>query len=206
MKWLALACSAENEVLACSESLPLVESACLNDFRAISRIYGLSESEANELKNGNFNFRIEFNGPRNTKLVPHQKSEDLELLSKQLRGRVQLMHELHQRLAHGHKRFLDVVPWQQEAYEEKYVEAQAVIDGVTAESGMVSDYAEESGLTINVAAGIIVNKYLNRKFLLRKLERLRIRHQIAIRNASTEEDFDRCRSAMDEDAFLSMMM
>jgi hypothetical protein len=71
---------------------------------------------------------------------------------------------------------------------------------------MVEDYAEESGLTINVAAGIIVNKYTNREFLIRKMERLRIRHQRAIRNAHNKEDFARCRSAMEEDSFLSMMM
>lgn len=206
MKWMAIACSAENEILACAESLPLLESACLNDFRAISRIYGVEDQEAHELKNGNLAFRIEFNGPRSTKLVPHSKTEELEVLSKILQSRVRLMHELHQRLAHGFKRFESVVPWQHESYEEKYQEALDVLNGHNTNAGMVRDYADESGLTINVAAGLIVNKYQNRKFLIRKLERLRIRHQAAIRNVQSKEDYERCRSAMEEDAFLSMMM
>lgn len=203
---MAIACSAENEILACAESLPLLESACLNDFRAISRIYGLEDYEAQELKNGNLDFRIEFNGPRNTKLVPHTKASEFEVLSKILQSRVRLMHELHQRLAHGFKRFEAVVPWQHESYEEKYHEALAVLHGNGTDVGLIQDYAEESGLTINVAAGLIVNKYQNRKFLIRKLERLRIRHQTAIRNIQSKEDYDRCRSAIEEDSFLSMMM
>lgn len=206
MKWMAIACSAENEILACAESLPLLESACLNDFRAISRIYGVEDQEAHELKNGNLAFRIEFNGPRSTKLVPHSKTEELEVLSKILQSRVRLMHELHQRLAHGFKRFESVIPWQHESYEEKYQEALAVLSGNDTKAGMVRDYADESGLTINVAAGLIVNKYQNRKFLIRKLERLRIRHQTAIRSIQSKEDYDRCRSAIEEDSFLSMMM
>lgn len=206
MKWMAIACSAENEILACAESLPLLESACLHDFRAISRIYGLEDHEAQELKNGNLNFRIEFNGPRNTKLVPHNKANELEVLSKILQSRVWLMHELHQRLAHGFKRFESVVPWQHESYEEKYQEALDILNGHDTDTGLIEDYAEESGLSINVAAGLIVNKYQNRKFLIRKLERLRIRHQTAIRNIQSKEDYDRCRSAIEEDSFLSMMM
>jgi hypothetical protein len=206
MKWMAIACSAENEILACAESLPLLESACLNDFRAISRIYGVEDQEAQELKNGNLAFRIEFNGPRNTKLVPHSKNNELEVLSEVLQGRVKLMQELHQRLAHGFKRFESVIPWQHESYEEKYQEALAVLNGNSSDVAMVQDYADESGLTINVAAGLIVNKYQNRKFLIRKLERLRIRHQAAIRNIQSKQDYDRCRSAIEEDSFLSMMM
>ena len=206
MTWMAIACSAENEVLVCADNLTLLESACLNEFRAISRIYDLAEREAQELKNGNLNFRIEFSGPRNTKLVPHNKTEELEVLSKILRSRVQVMQELHQRLAHGFKRFDSLVPWQHESYEEKYQEALAVLNDKATDFGLVQDYAEESGLTINVAAGLIVNKYQNRKFLIRKLERLRIRHQTAIRNIQSKEDYDRCRSAIEEDSFLSMLM
>jgi len=206
MKWMAIACSAENEILACAENLPLLESACLNDFRAISRIYGIEDQEAQELKSGNLNFRIEFNGPRSTKLVPHHKPEELKVLSEVLQGRVKLMQELHQRLAHGFKRFESVIPWQHESYEEKYQEALAVLNGGSSDVAMVQDYADEAGLTINIAAGLIVNKYQNRKFLIRKLERLRIRHQAAIRNIQTKEDYDKCRSAIEEDSFLSMMM
>jgi hypothetical protein len=127
-------------------------------------------------------------------------------LSNSLQAKVGLVDELHQRLTHGFKRFNPSVPWQVESYEIKYRQAMNVLSGSTDDIGMVEDYAEESGLTINVAAGIIVNKYTNREFLIRKMERLRIRHQRAIRNAHNKEDFARCRSAMEEDSFLSMMM
>ena len=215
MKWMAIACTAENDVLASDDSLPMVESACLNNFRAITRIYGIEEDEANELKNGNLNFRIAFQGPRSTKLVSHNKSEELDILSKILQSRVNLINELYQRISHGFKKFEPVVNWQHEAYEEKYKQALKVIETDqwllgnfrnSDDIGLVADYADESGLTIIVAASLIINKYHNRKFLVRKLERLRIRHQIAIRNADNKEDFAKCRAAMDEDAFLSMMM
>jgi hypothetical protein len=206
MQWLALACTAENEVLAWSENLATLESACEGEFRAICRIYGIDDLQAQQLRRFNLDFKLKFNGPKITTLVPHRKDLELMSLSNSLQAKVGLIAELHQRLAHGFKRFNPSVPWQVESYEIKYKQAMNVLSGSTTDIGMVEDYAEESGLTINVAAGIIVNKYTNREFLIRKMERLRIRHQRAIRNAHNKEDFARCRSAMEEDSFLSMMM
>ncbi len=206
MQWLALACTAENEVLAWSENLSTLESACEGEFRAICRIYGVEDLHAQQLRRMNLDFKLKFNGPRITTLVPHRKDLEVMALSNALQAKVSLIVELDQRLAHGFKRFSSLVEWQVEAYEEKYRQACNVINGMQKDIGMVSDYAEESGLDIDVAAGIIVNKYQNRKFLIRKLERLRIRHQIAIRAAKNKEDFAQCRAAMEEDSFLSMMM
>lgn len=206
MQWLALACTAENEVLAWSENLSTLESACEGEFRAICRIYGVEDLHAQQLRRMNLDFKLKFNGPRITTLVPHRKDLEVMALSNSLQAKVSLIVELDQRLAHGFKRFSSLVEWQVEAYEEKYRQACNVINGMQKDIGMVSDYAEESGLDIDVAAGIIVNKYQNRKFLIRKLERLRIRHQIAIRAAKNKEDFAQCRAAMEEDSFLSMMM
>jgi hypothetical protein len=206
MQWLALACTAENEVLAWSENLSVLESACEGEFRAICRIYGVEDLQAQQLRRFNMDFKLKFNGPRITTLVPHRKDLEVMALSNALQAKVGLIVELHQRLAHGFKRFSSIVEWQEESYEEKYRQAIEVLAGTEQDAGMVKDYAEESGLAINVAAGIIVNKYQNRKFLIRKLERLRIRHQLAIRNAKNKEDFSKCRSAMEEDSFLSMMM
>jgi hypothetical protein len=98
------------------------------------------------------------------------------------------------------------VPPTEEQIAKMRKQAMNVIESGTGETGMVNDYAEESGLAVDVAAGLIVNKYQNRKFLIRKLERLRARHQIAIRNAKTKDDLALCRKAMEEDSFLSMMM
>lgn len=206
MQWLALACTAENEVLAWSTDLSVLESACLGEFQAICRIYGVQDLHANQLRQYNLDFKLKFDGPRNTELVAHRKSMETMILSQQLQSRVNLMSELQQRLAHGFKRFEQRFEWQHEAYEEKYRQANDVISGLTEDVGMVEDYAEESGLTINVAAGLIVNKYHNRKFLIRKLERLRIRFQRMIREAKNKEEFTKVRARMDEDSFLSMMM
>ena len=45
MQWLAVACTAENEVLAWHESLSILESACGGEFRAISRVYSVEDRE-----------------------------------------------------------------------------------------------------------------------------------------------------------------
>ena len=206
MHWLALACTAENEVLAWTSDMSVLESACLGEFQAICRIYGVSDLHASQLRQGNLDFKLKFDGPRNTEFLAHRKSMESTILSHQLQARVNLISELQQRLAHGFKRFEHRFEWQHEAYEEKYRQANDVIKGLTEDVGMVEDYAEESGLTINVAAGLIVNKYHNRKFLIRKLERLRIRFQNMIRAATNKEEFAVVRARMDEDSFLSMMM
>ena len=206
MHWLALACTAENEVLAWATDMSVLESACLGEFQALCRIYGVSDLHASQLRQGNLDFKLKFDGPRNTEFVAHRKSMESTILSHQLQARVSLVTELQQRLAHGFKRFEQRFEWQHEAYEEKYRQANDVIKGLTEDVGMVEDYAEETGLTINVAAGLIVNKYHNRKFLIRKLERLRIRFQNMIRAAKNKEEFAVVRARMDEDSFLSMMM
>jgi hypothetical protein len=206
MHWLALACTAENEVLAWSTDLSVLEAAALGEFQAICRVYSVSDLHASQLRQGNLDFKLKFDGPRNTEFVAHRKSMEVNILTHQLQARVNLMNELQQRLAHGFKRFEQRFEWQHEAYEEKYRQANDVFKGLTDDVGMVEDYAEEAGLTINVAAGLIINKYHNRKFLIRKLERLRIRFQNMIRAAKNKEEFAVVRARMDEDSFLSMMM
>jgi hypothetical protein len=206
MRWVALACTAENDILAWSNDLSILESGCSGEFRAICRIYGVDDQFVNQFANGNLNFRLKFDGPRSTTCESFDRDNEVIALSSILQARVGLTAELYQRLAHGFKRFSPVVEWQEDAYEEKYRQAVEVVNGKTENIGMIEDYAEESGLAINVAAGLIVNKYQNRKFLIRKLERLRMRHQIAIRQASSKFDLAQVRSNMEEDSFLSMMM
>jgi hypothetical protein len=207
MHWLALACTAENELLAWSTDLSVLESVCLGEFQAICRIYGVSDLHANQLKQGNLDFKLKFDGPRNTDLIAHRKNMETAILSQQLQARVNLMSELQQRLAHGFKRFEFRYTWQAEAYELKYQHACNVINGTRGVPiSMVEDYAEESKLDLLTAATLITNKYQNRVQTIRKLERLRIRFQIMIRNANNKEEFIVVRSRMDEDSFLSMMM
>ena len=208
MNWIALACTAEHYVLAWHENLSLLESACGSEFRAICRIYGVDDVEYQQLKNNNLDFRIKFSGPRNTSLIGIKKPADLEELSQILRARVSLVSELHQRIAHGYKRFADVVPWQQQAYYFKTAQAWSVLGGVRdPESiGFVQDYASATGLDLEVAARMITVKALNQQDMIRKLEYLRIKHQEAIRRAASKTEFAQARAAMDEDAFLSMLM
>ena len=206
MEWLALACTAENEVLAWSTDLSILESACLGDFRAICRIYGVDDLYASQLKQLNLDFKLKFDGPRKTDFVAYRKTSVNAILSLQLMQRVALMRELQERLGHGFKRFNTINNWQLQAYELKYKQAQRVLADETADTGLVADYAAESGLPIKVAASLIVNKYENKNQLIRKLERLRIRYQIAIRNATNKEEFATVKAAMEEDSFLSMLM
>jgi hypothetical protein len=206
MNWLALACTAENEVLAWATELSVLEAACLGEFQAICRIYGVSDLHASQLQQGNLDFKLKFDGPRNTEFLAHRKSMEATILSHQLQARINLMNELQQRLSHGFKRFEHRFEWQHEAYELKYRQANAVIAGSLDDVGLVEDYAAELGLSISVAAGLIANKYQNRIQTIRKLERLRVRFQHMIRTATNKEEFAVVRAQMDEDSFLSMMM
>jgi len=206
MHWLALACTAENEVLAWSTDLSVLESACLGEFQAICRIYGVGDLHANQLRQGNLDFKLKFDGPRNTEFLAHRKPMESTILSHQLQARVSLMSELQQRLSHGFKRFEYRYTWQHEAYELKYQQALNVINGTLLDTGLVQDYAEETNLDLATAASLIANKYQNRVQTIRKLERLRIRFQNMIRAANNKEEFATVRSRMDEDSFLSMMM
>lgn len=206
MNWIALACSAENYVLAWSDSLSILESACASEFRAICRIYGVDDFELQQLKNGNLDFRLKFSGPRTTELVGAKKPDDLHQLSQLLQARVSLMNELQQRLAHGYKRFAEVVPWQDQAYSLKSHQAWAVLGGVRNNIGFVEDYAQEANLDLETAARMIVTKAANQEALVRKLERLRVRHQESIRQTRNKFEIAAARARMDEDAFLSMLM
>jgi hypothetical protein len=206
MHWLALACTAENEVLAWATDMSVLESACLGEFQAICRIYGVSDLHASQLRQGNLDFKLKFDGPRNTEFLAHRKSMESTILSHQLQARVSLMGELQQRLAHGFKRFEQRFAWQHEAYELKYQQALNVTLGLGGQRGLVEDYAEETNLDLATAATLIVNKYQNRAQTIRKLERLRIRFQNMIRAAKNKEEFAVVRARMDEDSFLSMMM
>ena len=206
MHWLALACTAENEVLAWSTDLSVLESACLGEFQAICRIYSVVDLHANQLRQGNLDFKLKFDGPRNTEFLAHRKSMESTILSHQLQARVSLMNELQQRLSHGFKRFEYRYTWQHEAYELKYQQALNVTLGLDGQRGLVQDYAEETNLDLLTAATLIVNKYQNRVYTIRKLERLRIRFQNMIRAARNKEEFATIRARMDEDSFLSMMM
>lgn len=206
MEWMALACTADNIVLASHRNLPIIQSACAGEFRAICKIYGVDKLYVDQLGQKNFDFKLQFISAAETTFIPHKKTNSVKLLSDLLRAKVSLIVELEERLAHGYKRFSSVVEWQEIAYKEKYEQALRIINRQAGETGMVLDYADEAGIDTITAASLIVVKNQNQTLLIRKLERLRIRHQIAIRKAATLQDIMNIRDAIKEDSFLSMMM
>lgn len=206
MNWLALACTAEGELLAWNESLAVLESACGGEFRAICRVYSVDEKVAEEFKKGNLDYVLRFKNARTTEFVAEERTKDIKILSMQLQAKVNLTIELGMRIAHGYKRFNDMVPWQQEAYKIKAEQANRVISNIDGDIGMVVDYANVIGTDILTAAKVIKVKNDNQEGLIRKLEYIRIKHQDAIRKAIDKEDMTKIRAAMEEDSFLSMLM
>jgi hypothetical protein len=206
MNWLALACTAEGELLAWNESLAVLESACGGEFRAICRVYSVDESIANEFKKGNLDYVLRFKNARTTEFIHEERAKDIKILSMQLQAKVNLTIELGMRLAHGYKRFNNMVPWQQEAYKIKAKQADRVINNLNGDIGMVVDYANVIGTDILTAANVIKVKSENQAGLIRKLEYIRLKHQQAIREAIDKEDMTKIRAAMEEDSFLSMLM
>lgn len=206
MKWIALACTAENIILACNDSLALLESACSGEFRAICRIFQVENWQYGRLINGDLGFRLKFLSARNTELVEEKKTTELDQLSQLLQGRVALMQELHLRLAHGYRRFQPVVPWQSDSYEIKHQQAEDFLKGGNGDHGFVEDLAEELDLDVESAARLILVKSHNHRALMRKLERLRMRHQESIRLANSKERLAEIRAQIEEDSFISMLM
>lgn len=206
MHWLALACTAEGELLAWNESLAVLESACGGEFRAICRVYSVDDSVAEDLKKNNLDYVLKFKNARTTEFIKEERTKDIKILSLQLQAKVNLIIELDMRIAHGYKRFNDMVPWQQEAYKIKAEQANRVIQGTPGDVGMIEDYASVIGADLLTAAKVIKVKHDNQEGLIRKLEFIRLKHQHAIRQAVDKEDMTKIRAAMEEDSFLSMLM
>lgn len=208
MQWLAVACTAENEVLAWHESLSILESACGGEFRAISRVYSVEDREMEALRSNNLNFQLRSVNPRTFTFEEYDRPDDIKLLSLLLQTKVNLTVELHMRIAHGYKRFANMVPWQQEAYRLKGIQAKQVLSGNFSldEVGMVADYAETMNTDILTAANVINVKNENHSYFVRKLEQLRIKHQAAIRAANSKDAIVAIRASMEEDSFFSMLM
>lgn len=208
MQWLAVACTAENEVLAWHDSLSVLESACGGEFRAISRVYTVEDHEATALRANNLNFQLRSVNPRTFKFIEYDRPDDIKLLSLLLQTKVNLTVELHMRIAHGYKRFVNMVPWQQEAYRLKGQQARQVLSGNYSfdDVGMVADYAEVINSDLLTAANIINAKHDNHSYLVRKLEQIRIKHQTAIRAANSKDAIIAIKASMEEDSFFSMLM
>lgn len=206
MNWLALACTAEGELLAWNESLAVLESACGGEFRAICRVYSVEDHVASDLRKNNLDYVLKFKNARTTEFIQEERAQEIKILSMQLQAKVNLTIELGMRIAHGYKRFNDMVPWQQEAYKIKAEQANRVINNLDGDVGLVADYANIIGSDLLTAAKVIKVKHDNQEGLIRKLEYIRLKHQQAIREAIDKDDMTKIRAAMEEDSFISMLM
>ena len=205
--WVALATTAENSILAWSQELNILEQACSGEFRAICRVYGVTGEELRFLHSNMLHYKLEYIDARTTRFVSEEdRDNDTIVLSKQLLARVMLTKELHQRLEHGYKRFQSLVPWQQKAYLIKEEQARRVLSGDTSDIGFIEDEATARQLPIESVAKLIIAKADNQKFLIRKLERLRVKTQLAIASVKNKEDVQELRQKLGEETFLSMLM
>lgn len=205
--WVALATTAENSILAWSQELNILEQACSGEFRAICRVYGVTGEELALLRSNKLDYKLQYIDARTTKFIGEEdRDNDTIVLSKKLLARVMLTKELHQRLEHGYKRFQNLVPWQQEAYLIKEEQARRVLKGDTSDIGFIEDEAQFRNLPLDSVAKLIVAKADNLKFQIRKLERIRVKTQMAINAISTKEDVQELRQQLGEETFLSMLM
>jgi|TARA_R110001592_G_scaffold243952_4_gene505199 hypothetical protein len=205
--WVALATTAENSILAWCSDLNTLEQACSGEFRAICRVYGVTGEELALLRSNKLNYKLQYIDARTTKFVDEEdRDSDTEILSKKLLARVMLTKELHQRLEHGYKRFQSLVPWQETAYLIKEEQARRVIKGDKSDIGFIQDEAEFRKLPLETIANLVIAKADNLKFQIMKLERIRIKTQMAINTIKTKEDVQDIRATLAEESFVSMLM
>jgi hypothetical protein len=205
--WVAIATTAENDILAHHESLSVLESACGGDFRVISKIYGITDDEMEQLNLGNHKFKLTYLDPRTTVFTnTDDRDSKLDMLSSIIQARLALLLELHQRLEHGYKRFAQVVPWQWDSYKIKEEQAIRVIEDQPGDIGLIVDEANIRKIDPKTVANLVKAKADNMKYQIRKLERLRISMQEEIRFARDREQFMEIKSKLTEETFLSMLM
>ena len=209
MRWIAIAATAENEVIAAYEDIVLLEEVASEDFDVIVKIYGVTEQEHEALRSRNWNWRIRFNNLRSTYLEPCARSERARTFSDIYAARIDLMQGLKGRFEHALNKHKTLLSQQHVVYRAKAEEARHILawpDSQFRDEGYVKDYAEEAGLDIETAAQLILVKHDGWHQHLRKIERLRIRHFAAIKRARTAEQFKSASAAIDKDFFINMLL
>ena len=209
MRWIAIGATVENVVIAAHEEITLLETIAEHDFDVIVKIYGLSDGEYNEIKSGNYDYRIRFNNLRSVYLERIGRSEETKQLSRIYTKRIQQMVAMRGRYEHAFNKHRALLSQQYEIYESKAMEAKDIINNPNSAfflDGYVKDYAEESNMDVLAAATLIWAKYTNWHEYLRKIERLRLRHFNALKTAKTDEDFLALAAQVDKDFFINMLM
>jgi len=209
MRWIAIAATAENDVIAAHDDIVMLETVSEYEFNAIVKVYGVSEDEYQNLKQGLYDYRIRFNNLRSTYLEPWARDQHTQVLSRIYTARINAINGIKGRLEHALNKHRTMLTHQTNVYEAKAQEADHIQknpDSPYRLDGFVSDYAEEKGLDIDTAAAIVSLKYNGWYQHMRKIERLRLRHFNAIKLARTEEDFRSAAAALDKDLFINMLL
>ena len=206
MGWIAIASTVDNIVIAAHDDMNVLEQISEKDFSIIVKIYGLSDAEISNLKEGRLDYRIRFNNLRSTYLEKFNRSSAAAEMSTIYQKRLQIFTAMKGRFEHALNKHRSVLSHQSEIYQCKYNEAKEISSGNPIKDGFVSDYAEEVGLDLESAANLILQKHDDRLQHLRKIERLRIRHFNSLKECRTTEDFARLTSELDKDFFINMLM
>ena len=210
MKWIAIAATVENIIIAAHDDIVLLEMAAENDFDVIVKVYGMSDNEYMSLKNGDRSWRIRFNNLRSTYLESWQQSQREVQLSQIYNRRLHALQSMRGRFEHALNKHRTFLTQQDVIYESKAAEIRDMItngrSSVYYTSGFVVDYALEANLDIETAISLIWVKYTGWKDHLQKIERLRIRHFNAVKMAVTEQEFADAAAALDKDFFINMLL
>jgi len=209
MRWIAIAATAENDVIAAHDDITLLETVSEYEFDAIVKVYGLTEDEYQSLKLGNYDYRIRFNNLRSTYLEPWTRDQRTQILSRIYLARINAINGIKGRLEHALNKHRTLLTHQTNVYEAKAREADHIrknVDSPYRMDGFICDYAEEKGLDIDTAAAIVSLKYNGWYEHMRKIERLRLRHFNAVKLARTEEDFKKAAADLDKDLFINMLL
>lgn len=209
MRWIAIAATVENEVVAAHEEIVLLEEAAEEDFDVVVKIYGVTDDEHAALKSRSWNWRIRFNNLRSTYLEPVERSERARTLSEIYSKRLEMMSGLRGRFEHALNRHRPLLSQQLTIYEAKCAEAKHILtfsDSDHRDDGFIKDYADEVGIDVDAAAQLVALKHDGWYQHLRNIERLRIRHFSAIKRARTLEEFKDAEKAIDKDFFINMLL
>lgn len=210
MPWIAIASTVDNIIIVAVDDITILNEAAEYDFDIIVKIYGISDKEYVDLKAGNFSWRIRFNNLRSTYLESIKKTSHQENLTKIYIQRLTQLTNIRGRFEHALNKHKPLLSQQLIIYEAKAKEANDIIEhglfSLYFNDGYIKDYAEEVGLDINIAAKLVLTKYNNWHEYLRKLERLRLRHVVAIKKSKTSDDFSKVIAEIDKDFFVNMLL
>ena len=209
MAWLPVATTIENEIVYACDDMEELQWLTEPYFNVIPKIFSLTDIEINHLQNGNFNFRVRYNGHRNVYIEDVDRNEDTAKLSRLIMFKHRLLKLFKGRIEHGLHKSSSIMPFLDILYERKYNEAIDILSfpfSPYRQDGLVSDFALEVDMDIEHAARLIKVKHENAMSHARKLERLRLRHMRAIKKANTLEELEMIHAAIDKDLFTNMLL